>query len=463
MLFCSKEFIFIFLLVFLIIYYILPEKFRNLVLFVGSLVFYAVGDLKYIPLLLLSLCVNYIMGIFIEGCKIQRKEENLQKNTKEKVFLIIALIYNFGMLFVFKYFTFFTGIRTNITLPLGISFYTFQIVSYVIDVYKEKIRVERNFINLGAYLCMFPKLVQGPIATYSQMRGQLKKRIYSVEKFEDGLRLFIVGLGFKMIIANMLGMCWNSINMYGIESISTPMAWIAMFAYTFQLYFDFCGYSIMAMGIGKMLGFEIPRNFDNPYMSRSVTEFWRRWHITLGMWFRNYVYIPLGGNRKGKVRTIFNLLVVWSLTGLWHGASWNFVLWGVMFFVLLTIEKFGFKNFLDKHKIFSHAYMILIIPMSWMVFALEKLSDIGIFFTKLFPFIPNEYSVFVSKTDYITAISNYWVFFLLAIVFSLDIPQKLYYKYKKNFVVTVILIAVFCLSVYRIMTSANNPFLYFRF
>lgn len=463
MLFCSKEFIFIFLLVFLIVYYLVPNRFKNLTLLLGSLIFYAVGDFRYLPLLVLSVCVNFILGIFIEGSRIQSIEENLDKNVKKTVFLIIALIYDFGLLFVFKYFTFFTGIKTNLALPLGISFYTFQIASYIIDVYKGTIKVEKNIINLGTYLCMFPKLIQGPIATYSDMGRQMSKRKYSFDKFQDGIRLFVVGLGFKMIIANILGMCWNSIKMYGIESISTPMAWIAMFAYTFQIYFDFCGYSVMAMGIGKMLGFEIPRNFDCPYESRSVTEFWRRWHITLGMWFRNYIYIPLGGNRKGILRTIFNMFLVWALTGLWHGASWNFVLWGILFFVLLTIEKLGFKKVLDKHKIFSHIYMILIIPMSWVIFALDKMEDIKIFFIKLFPFISGEYSQFINKTDYLPAISRYWIFFVLAVIFSLSTPRKLFYKYKTSIIVTILLIVVFVLSVYRIMTSASNPFLYFRF
>lgn len=463
MLFCSKEFLFIFLPIFLVIYYLVPVKFKNIILFVGSIIFYAVGELKYVPLIIGSLVVNYIVAIFIEGCKIQNRLEGIDDNSKKNIFLIIALIYDFGVLFIFKYLTFFTGIKSNLTLPLGISFYTFQIVSYVIDVYKDKIRAEKNIINLGVYLMMFPQLIAGPIVIYSDIARQVRRRSYSIEKFSEGIKIFTLGLGAKMIIANMLGSCWTTAQMYGIEGMSTPMAWIAMFAYTFQIYFDFYGYSLMAIGLGYMLGFNLPRNFDNPYMSRSATEFWRRWHITLGSWFREYVYIPLGGNRKGQARTIFNTFVVWALTGLWHGASWNFVLWGIIFFVLLTIEKLGFKNILDRYKVLSHIYAILIIPMSWIVFALENLGDIGLYFKRLFPIFGKSDVMFINTNDYKTALVQYGIFFLLAIVCSFEYPQKLYQKYKKTFMVTVIIMIIFWVSVYRIMTSASNPFLYFRF
>ncbi len=463
MLFCSKEFLFIFLPLFLIIYYLVPVKLKNIILFLGSIIFYAVGELKYVPLIFLSLIVNYVVAIFIEGCKIQSRMEQSDDNRKKTIFLIIGLVYDFAILFVYKYFTFFTGIKSPLTLPLGISFYTFQIVSYVIDVYKDKIKAEKNIINLGVYLMMFPQLIAGPIVIYSDIAKQVRRRSYSLEKFEEGIKIFTLGLGAKMIIANMLGSCWTTSQMYGIEGMSTPMAWVAMFAYTFQIYFDFYGYSLMAIGLGHMLGFNIPKNFDNPYMSRSATEFWRRWHITLGSWFREYVYIPLGGNRKGKARTIFNTFVVWALTGLWHGASWNFVLWGLIFFVLLTIEKSGLLKILDRYNILSHIYAMLIIPMSWMVFALENLSDIGAYFKRLFPFMGHSDVPFINTNDYKTAIMQYGIFFLLAIICSFPLPQKLYQKYKKTFAVTVIILIIFWVSVYRIMTSASNPFLYFRF
>lgn len=463
MLFCSKEFIFYFLPVFLLVYFVVPKKIKNAVLFVGSVIFYAVGELKYIPLILLSLTVNYGLALFIEGYKHLGIRQRRSYASQKRIILIIMLLYNFGFLFVFKYFTFFTGIKSGLTLPLGISFYTFQIVSYVIDVYKGDTHAETNILNLGVYLCMFPQLIAGPIVLYTDIAQEIHHRTCTLEKFQDGIRTFILGLGSKMIIANIMGMCWNSTQMYGIESISTPMAWIAMFAYTFQIYFDFYGYSLMAIGLGKMLGFTIPKNFDNPYMATSVTDFWRRWHITLGTWFREYVYIPLGGNRKGLLRTIFNMFMVWSLTGLWHGASWNFVLWGILFFVLLTIEKLGFKKVLDRFPALGHCLMIFIIPLSWVIFGIEKLSDIGVYFAKLFPFLSDMTFQYVSKDDYITAIGRYWPFFLLAVLFSFSFPQKLYKKYRKTFVVTVILLVIFWVSVYRIYTSASNPFLYFRF
>lgn len=463
MLFCSKEFIFIFLPVFLLIYYVVSDRWKNIVLFGGSLVFYAVGELKYIPLILLSLAVNYALAIMIEGYKLKEKDEESSQKKKTLFLLLLALFYDFGMLFIFKYFEFFTGIKNGLTLPLGISFYTFQIVSYVVDVYRDDIRAEKNFIHLGVYLCMFPQLIAGPIVLYTDIARQIRYREHTLAKFEEGIRIFAIGLGAKMILANVMGMCWNSTQMYGLEGMSTPMAWIAMFAYTFQIYFDFYGYSLMAIGLGKMVGFTIPKNFNNPYVSTSVTEFWRRWHMTLGTWFREYVYIPLGGNRKGKLRTIFNMFVVWSLTGLWHGASWNFVLWGVLFFVLLTIEKLGLKRILDRIPILGHLYIILIIPMSWIIFALDNLKDIGLYFAKLFPFISQMSMQYVSQTDYITAMQNYGIFFVLAVVFSLGFWQKLYARFRRSFWVSLVVLIIFWASVYQVMTSVNNPFLYFRF
>lgn len=468
MLFCSNQFIFYFLPVILIIYYFVPFKFKNIVLFIGSVIFYAVGEIKYVPLILLSLTVNYVAALVIRKFQIENikcidRGAREKANNYDKITLIATLIYNFGFLFVFKYFTFFTGIKLSLSLPLGISFYTFQIVSYVIDVYTKKIRAEKNYIDLGVYLVMFPQLIAGPIVVYKDISEQIKKRKISLLLLQDGIKIFIVGLASKMLIANIMGMCWESIKMYGIESISTPMAWIAMFAYTFQIYFDFYGYSLMAIGLGKMLGFKIPKNFKNPYISTSVTEFWRRWHISLGSWFREYVYIPLGGNRKGFTRTIFNMFAVWALTGLWHGASWNFVCWGLLFFVLLTIEKIGLKRILDKIPVLGHLYIIFVIPLSWMFFALDKLEDIKLFFAKLFPMVSHISTRYINGSDYIEALRNYGFFFVLAVVFSLSIPMKLFLKYRNTKVVSVLLIVVFWICVYRMTTQASNPFLYFRF
>lgn len=463
MLFCSKEFIFVFLPILLIIYYAVPWRFKNLVVFIGSLIFYAFGELKYIPLILISLVLNYVFALLIESKKRGNGYRNKSARNLRICFLVLSLLYNFGMLFIFKYFKFFTGIDNGLTLPLGISFYTFQIVSYVIDVFRDDVKAEKNIVNLGVYLCMFPQLIAGPIVIYSDVEKQIKKRRHSLDLFQDGIRVFTIGLAFKMIIANVCGMCWNSTQMYGIEGISTPMAWIGMFAYTFQIYFDFYGYSLMAIGLGKMIGFKLPTNFNNPYMATSVTDFWRRWHITLSRWFRDYVYIPLGGSRCSMPRTILNMFIVWALTGLWHGASLNFVLWGLFFFVFLTLEKLGLKKLFDRFPVIGHMYIIFLIPLGWMIFAIENVSDIGLYFTRLFPFFGSSTVSHFNNTDYITAINNYWFFFILAIFFSTGIWQKLYKRFKHSVVTSVIILAVFWISVYLVFTMENNPFLYFRF
>ena len=314
------------------IYFIAPEKFRNLVLFAGSIAFYTYGEAAYVLLLLASVVINYLIGV----------EMNSQwargSDISRRVLLFTALFYDFGMLFFFKY----SGMTEK--LPLGISFYTFQIAAYVIDVYWKKVPEERSFINLGTYLTMFPQLIAGPIVNYAEVNKSLRKRTVTFAEFEQGIRILIIGLGAKVIIADRIGMLWNSVQTIGFNSISTKLAWLGAIAYSMELYFDFSGYSMMAIGLGKMLGFQIPVNFRFPYISKSITEFWRRWHITLGRWFRDYVYIPLGGNRRGKGRTLFNLFVVWSLTALWHGADYNFLIWGGMLLGLMFIEKLFLYN-----------------------------------------------------------------------------------------------------------------------
>lgn len=376
MVFSSLEFIFRFLPLFLLIYYIMPARFRNAVLFLGSLCFYAWGDLKYLFLILISILINYFIVIEMKRNKIY-----------SRMWLIAALLYNLGMLFFFKYINFVieninipvralthgTGIGAlQLGLPLGISFYTFQAVSYVIDVYREDIKVNPNLFRFATSLVMFPKLVSGPIAAYGDMEEQLAERRYGLFKFEKGLKLFVIGLGMKVLLANRIGILWNDIQTIGFESISTPLAWLGSFGYSLQLYFDFQGYSLMAIGIGRMLGFHLPENFNHPYMAKSMTEFWRRWHMTLGAWFRNYVYIPLGGNRRGTGRLAINMLVVWLLTGLWHGASWNFVLWGLVLFILILFEKLYFKRILDRSRIIARIYMLLAIPLTWTLICGEQ-------------------------------------------------------------------------------------------
>ena len=453
MLFSSIKFVFIFMPIFFVAYYLTPVKFRNYIAFIGSIFFYSFGELRFLPLLLASVVIHYILSRIILASK---------RKTCKKLFLIVGLLYSFGMLFVFKYAAFVFG-TNQLTLPLGISFYTFQIVSYTIDVYRGKIIPEKNIIFLGMYLCLFPQLIAGPIVLYSDIEKQIHNRTHSLALVEEGLKYFALGLASKMLIANTMGSLWNELKMIGFASISTPMAWLGMFAFSIQIYFDFNGYSLMAIGLGKMMGFSIPRNFNNPYIARSVSEFWRRWHITLGTWFREYVYIPLGGSKVSKCHTIFNLLIVWILTGIWHGAGWNFVLWGFSLFIFIAVEKIFFYKILDKFKIFSHLYLLFVIPLSWMLFAIESISDIQIYFQRLFPFIGKASSNYIKNVDYIEVLSKYGIFFVVAIFFSTDIPEKLIQKYGKKKTTILLLLLAFWLSVWQMMTSVNNPFLYFRF
>lgn len=472
MVFSSISFIFVFLPVFLALYYCVPSGSRNALLLVGSLGFYSFGEPFYLFLILASITVNYFLGIGISKYAYGRME---------RVFLLlVSLIYNFGLLLFFKYTNFFIeninlllyscGVdwqffTLDISLPLGISFYTFQIVSYIIDVYKGKVEAEKSYINLGAYICMFPQLIAGPIVVYSDISNALKKRALSARNIESGLKIFIVGLGCKVIIANQIGTLWNEVCTIGFESISTPLAWLGAFAYSMQLYFDFCGYSVMAIGLGEMLGFKMPENFNYPYISRSVTEFWRRWHMTLGAWFREYVYIPLGGNRKGKSRTFFNLFIVWLLVGFWHGASWNFVIWGLLIFALLVIEKGFLLKFLNRKNIFSwaisHLYVFIYILASWAIFAITDFSELGVYLAKMFPIYG--ISEASSLNDFWRLLNMYASLLIASVIFASSLPQKLWNRLRDSIIGTLILLAMFWYCVYLLAMGVNNPFMYFRF
>ena len=363
--FTTIEFMFRFLPIFLIVYYVVPTRYKNMILLIGSFVFYAWGQHFYLLLLMLSIVVNYTFGRLIGERRAQRKP-----------LLILGLIYNFGLLVFFKYTNFFieninalltaTHIQIptiSVVMPLGISFYTFQVVSYLVDVYRGEQRPVKNIINLGVYIAMFPQVTSGPIGLYSELEPTLLRRHCSVLNLESGLKTFIIGMGAKMLLANPMGTLWAGMSRYGYETLSCPYAWLGAFGYSFQLYFDFAGYSLMAMGLGQMLGLYVPRNFDHPYISGSMAEFWRRWHMTLGRWFKKYLYFPLGGSRCSFAKTIRNTFVVWAFTGLWHGASWNFVLWGLIFFVLLTIERLGLGKLLAKTKVLKHIYVIFLIGL----------------------------------------------------------------------------------------------------
>lgn len=472
MVFSSFEFLLWFLPFFLVIYYLTQKKYRNLCLFLFSLIFYAYGAIEqplYILLILLSIAVNYALGLLIE-----------RSRNHSKLWLITGLIYNFGILAVFKYLDFFikninkalglfaesgtgqsfnTLSPVNLILPIGISFYTFQIVSYLIDVYRKEVPAETNFINLGTYIIMFPQLIAGPIIKFSDIRKNLHKRSFHKKVFLDGIRIFVIGLGLKVLLANRIGSLWQDVSSIGYDSISVPLAWMGIAAYSFQIYFDFWGYSLMAIGLGKITGFSLPVNFNNPYTACSMTDFWRRWHMTLSIWFREYVYIPLGGNRNGKFKTYRNLLIVWFLTGFWHGADWNFIFWGILIFVIISIEKMGLGRILEKYPLIGHAYMILLIPLSWLVFAVSDLSAMATYFCRLIGIGGTN----IYADDFIKYGKTYGILLLAALLFSTAIPQKIYRKIKNTILIIPVLLAIVAGTIYCLYMGLNDPFLYFRF
>ena len=450
MVFSSFEFLFRFLPAFLIIYFITPKKFRNAVLFLGSIAFYTYGEAQYVLLLLASVTVNYVIA------RSMYKTPEDGRGRRQAVLLVLALCYDFGMLFFFKY----SGLTTK--LPLGISFYTFQIAAYVIDVYRGIVPAEKSYVNLGTYLTMFPQLIAGPIVNYTEVSSCLKRRTATAREFESGVRILVIGLGSKVIIADRVGMLWNNVQTIGFNSISTPLAWLGAVAYSMELYFDFAGYSMMAIGLGKMLGFQIPVNFRFPYISKSVTEFWRRRHITLGRWFRDYVYIPLGGSRKGRLRTMFNLFAVWILTALWHGAGYNFLIWGGMLLGALFLEKLFLLPFLQKSKVIGHVYLLLFVPVTWMAFTITDVHQLGIYLTRMFPFV-NAHTGMVNSMDYIKYLKDYDSLLAMGVLFATPVPAVIYGRIKRGMFGTLAIAVIFALSMYYLAVSANNPFLYFNF
>ena len=458
MVFSSLLFLFWFIPIFFAVYYLLPAKCRNTVLFIGSIVFYAWGEPKFLILIFISILVNYLAGI------------TMHKNPK--LVLIIALLFDFAMLFVFKYTGFFISNINSIfgttisdpglTLPLGISFYTFQIASYVIDLYRGKIKACKNPLTLGTYLVMFPQLIAGPIVVYETVEQELKSRKITFEMVEEGIGTFILGLASKVLIANQVGALWNDLEKIGYTKISMPLAWLGVAAFTLQIYFDFNGYSLMAIGLGKMLGFNIPQNFNSPYVSRSLTEFWRRWHITLGAWFRDYIYIPLGGSKKGKLRLIISLAAVWLLTGIWHGSTFNFLLWGMSILAFILLERFAIGGFLKKHSILAHLYVCFVIPQTWIIFAIPDIKDIGYYFQRLYPFIGKS-GEFIYELDYVDALSSGWWMLAAGILLCLPFAKKIYMKHQTNVITVLVLFAVFWASVFMIVQHGSNPFMYFAF
>lgn len=466
MVFSSTIFLCVYLPLVLLGYYICPKKGRNLFLLIVSLVFYAWGEPKYVFLMIFSILVNYIFGRLMD--------KNRGRQKRMKLLLVLSVVIDIGLLSVFKYTDFIiTNVNAifgssfdllNIALPIGISFYTFQAMSYTIDVYRDDVRVQKNLIDFGMYITMFPQLIAGPIVRYADVQDQLAERSVTTADFSEGVMRFVVGLGKKVLLANQMGAVWSEIYALGGD-VSALMAWTGAIAYTFQIYFDFSGYSDMAIGLGRMFGFKFPENFRYPYQSVSITDFWRRWHITLSTWFKEYLYIPLGGNRCGLARQALNLLIVWSLTGFWHGAGWNFVMWGLYYFVILFIEKLFLLKALDKlPKLFRHVYALLLIVIGWVIFASD---DVGV----LLPYLGSMFGAngAVGGMDVYTLFTKA-VLLIICCVASTELPKRLFLSAtgamneKAAFTIkSVMTIALLALSMILLIGDSYNPFLYFRF
>ena len=463
MIFSSIEFLLLFLPIFLLCYRLSPDKIKNVVLLAGSLIFYALGEPRYLALLMVSILVNYITALHLEQSARQKGKDKRQKKSKyekrRRRLFFAAVIGNIGIL------TFFKAVSGEAELPLGISFYTFQMLSYLIDVYRGEQRRETSFVRLATYVTMFPQLISGPIVSYGEVRDSLQRRKFSAETLEEGMKVFTVGLTFKVLLADRLGLLWHDVQVTGFESISTPLAWLAAIAYSMKIYFDFYGYSLMAVGLGRVLGFELPENFRMPYMARSVRDFYRRWHITLGRWFCRYVYIPLGGNRMGELRTVCNLLAVWMLTAIWHGGTANFLIWGMLLWLLIVFERqlgaLGFDRIFQKGplKVIPHLYLWIVIPVTWVCFAVGDVSQLQIYLGRMFGTVE---AVSVSAGDWAKALQNYWYLLGIGVIACTPVLQKGYKRWKDNIFCKLILVTLFWLCVWRLQVEGQNPFMYFR-
>lgn len=473
MVFSSLVFLFVFLPVTLLLYYLVPRGGRNVILLLVSLVFYAWGEPIYIVLMLFSTVIDFAHGLLVEKYWEQPK--------KAKRVVLSSIVINLGLLMFFKYSSFIiTNINVifgtqfaipDIALPIGISFYTFQTMSYTIDIFRKDASAQRSIISLGTYVTMFPQLIAGPIVRYQTVAEQLNDRVETQEKFAEGVRRFIIGLGKKVLLANNVGLVWDSISTTDVNQLTVLTSWLGVLAFGLQIYFDFSGYSDMAIGLGKMFGFELLENFNYPYISQNITEFWRRWHISLGTWFRDYVYIPLGGNRKGKWRTYFNVFVVWFLTGLWHGASWNFVLWGLYFGIIISIEKVFLIKWLNKlPSMIRHVYTLFLLLIGWGLFAFDNFGQLLEYFKVMFGF---KGTSLYNQTTLFYLSSNAMSLIILIIASTPLMPmiyQKLVTSLNSNlkWILEVVIMPVIYLSILFISTaylvdSSYNPFLYFRF
>ena len=469
MLFSAITFLYFYLPVTVLIYFIAPKPAKNAVLLLGSLIFYGWGEPKYLILMVISIIQGYVLGLLIDKSKRDKKEK------LSKLYISLSVVLSLGTLGYFKYADFFienfnrvTGLSMGllkIALPIGISFYTFQILSYTIDVYRRNVDVQKNIIDFGAYVAMFPQLIAGPIVRYADIAVQLKNRTHSITKSAEGIRRFIIGLSKKVLLANILGELAEAYRT--AEDKSVLFVWLYAIAYTLHIYFDFSGYSDMAIGLGKVFGFDFPENFNYPYISKSVTEFWRRWHMSLGTWFRDYLYIPLGGNRVSKPRWMINILIVWLATGFWHGAAWNFIIWGLYFAILLMLEKLFLLKITEKLKGINHIYVLLLVIISFVIFdslTMNRATNVigEMFFMKGLPLTTQE-SAYLLR--------SYAVIIITGIIGATPIPKKLVLKLreiKAGAIVTDVAEPFLLVSLLAVVTAflvdgSFNPFLYFRF
>ena len=464
MVFSTPLFLLYYLPLMLLVYYVTPVRFRNLVLLLASLFFYYWGEQIYTVIMLLSIGIDYTHGILVHRCK--------EKGNDRGARLAVAssVIFNLAILFFFKYWDFAArsleavGIGfmpvLNISLPIGISFYTFQTMSYTIDVYRGDARAQKNIVHFGTFVTLFPQLIAGPIIKYKDLDDQLGSRSHCVDRFASGAQRFVVGLAKKLLLANNLGQLWDVFKATPTAELTFIGAWLGILGFAFQIYFDFSGYSDMAIGLGRMFGFEFMENFNYPYIAKSITEFWRRWHISLSTWFREYLYIPLGGNRCSKGRWLLNLLIVWAATGIWHGASWNYLFWGLYFFCLLMLEKLLIGKWLGKlPAVFQHLYVIVLVLISWVVFALEDTSHLAGYLQVLLGL--NGAPMLNGQTLY--SLRNFLPVLMIASIGSTPLPAKLWSRVTSPAVRILVLALGLILCTAYVVASTYNPFLYFRF
>ena len=463
MVFSTPLFLFYYLTLVLLVYYAVPARFRNFILLAASLFFYYWGEQIYTVIMLLSIVIDYTHGLIVHRCKEKGND------TGARFAVASSVLFNLAILFFFKYWDFAAqslqsvGIGLpvlNISLPIGISFYTFQTMSYTIDVYRGDSRVQKNMVHFGAFVTLFPQLIAGPIIKYKDLDEQLDGRSHSLDCFASGIRRFLTGLAKKLLLANNLGQLWDVFKATPMDELTFVGAWLGVIAFAFQIYFDFSGYSDMAIGLGRMFGFEFMENFNYPYVSKSITEFWRRWHISLSTWFREYLYVPLGGNRCSKGRWLLNLLIVWAATGIWHGASWNYLFWGLYFFCLLILEKLVLGKWLRKlPAVFQHLYVMALILISWAIFALEDLGQLGCYIRTMAGL--NGAPLLNGQTLYY--LRSFLPILVIAAIGSTPLPVTLWNRINSRWMQLLIITAGLILCTAYVVASTYNPFLYFRF